>query len=334
MIACDLCNKSFKYPCHLKRHLKGKRQCTENNTHLTENNTHLTENNTHLTEKECKYCNRNFTRSWSLKKHLKSCYMRHDHIVIYELELGIKQPPQTESNSCIYCNIKFMSKQSYQRHMRSSCKAKDKYEKELETRVLKARSDYGNAKVINNNTTNNNNCTNIENQNIIHINLPPLRAFGDENLDYITMKELVKELKKIKDVGDLAPLISNFTKLIHANPAHPENHNVQIMSLNGSHGKVFNGQSFENEAVSTIQDRILNQIGNTVIEKVDENADKVDEEVGGLYKREQIMDTLDDEVKGEIGRSNDSVSRKYRNKVKHVLYNNREAISSTEKIMK
>jgi hypothetical protein len=266
-----------------------------------------------------------------MKKHSKTCSLRNDNVAIYEYELGIQKIDRPENN-CRFCNYDFSSQDSYNRHMRNGCKAKEKYEAELEQKVMNARAAVarGGVRVKGDVHGNIDNSYNTTNNNIININLPPLRAFGDENLDYITIKELVKELKKVKDVRDLAPMITNFTRLIHAHPAHPENHNVQISSLNAAHGRVYNGSAFENEDVVTIQDKILNKIGDTVMEKVEDteiNTEQVDNAIT-FKKREQILDVIDDEVVGEVGRTN---SRKYRNNVKHVIFDNKNALLQTER---
>ena len=339
MVQCDRCLKVFKYPCYLKRHTKNKVQCkiinktendtqiTEKATQITENATQITENVTQITEKDtlhqfdCKYCYKNFSRKWDLNNHVKVCTYRHDNVVIYELELGIKRPDE-KINECRFCNFKFASKKSYQKHCRNGCQKKKKYEKELEARALKARENIGCKQIINNTTNNNIN-------NTININLPPIRAFGNENIDYVTSKIMLQELKKVRNVHDLSGLISNFTKIIHANPAHPENHNVQIQSLNGSFARIFNGNDFENKDVTAVQDSILNKIGDLVLDQCD-NETKIHNEFK-VNRIEDIRTTIDDEVIGDLGRTNDRNTRKYRHKVKEVLYNNKYAIVNTEK---
>lgn len=359
-VNCPRCKKYFKYQCYLNKHLHNKSICREVNEQCTETKKEsiLTNKESQITPEEsllsdmesqkslkttefqCKFCSKNFKRAWNLKEHLdkNKCKTKNDNVRIYEVELGIE--PECKENTCRFCNFSFSLIKNYQRHMRAGCKAKEEYEQQLEKRVLKARADY--AKQIINNTTNNNthndHCT-TNNNNHIHLHLPPLRAFGDENLDYITLKDIIVELKKVKDVCDLTPMIANLTKMIHANPAHPENHNVQITSLNSAHGRVFNGIQFENQDVASIQDTILNRIGDTVMEKVEETEESsvqvenalTKNGVRGHVRKERIMETFDEDIKGDIGRPNDQTSRKYRNKVKHVLYNNKHAIMQTEK---
>ena len=338
VVKCHRCNKEFKYKCYLEKHLNNKSLCRETIQTVKEPKPTITEpdhpdKESYKTKSgsqkeaiQCKFCKQIFKRQWNLNEHLKnSCKKKYDHIAIYEIELGIEC--EDIHNTCRFCNFEFNHTKNYQRHMRSGCKEKDSYEKELEKRVLKARATVGNQTI--NNTTNNN----IQNNNTINIHLPALRAFGDENLDYITVKEVLKQLQKVKDVTDVTSLISNLTKLIHANPAHPENHNVQIPSLNGAHGRIYNGLHFENEDVLTIQDKILNKIGNTIVKRIDTDAkedQKIYNEIGD-NNVDHLLDAVEDDVKGEVGRSSDLQTRKYRHKVKNVLYNNKLTITSTEK---
>lgn len=75
-----------------------------------------------------------------------------------------------------------------------------------------------NTKITNNNTNSNN--TNIDTQNnnvTININ-----AFGNENLDYITDKVIVK------CIGRVYNSIPILIEKIHFDPKHPENHNIKI----------------------------------------------------------------------------------------------------------
>jgi hypothetical protein len=331
VVKCHRCYKEFKFECYLNKHLNNKSLCRESEKPMRNTQNHIEEAPCCMKKAsdcsiECKFCKQPFKSNWNLKNHAKSCKKQFDHIAIYELELGIE--PIEEPQTCRFCKFKFNMMCSYQRHMRSGCKEKDNYEKELEAKVLKARVALGNQTI--HNTTNNN----IQTQNnTINIHLPALRAFGDENLDYITVKEVLKQLKKVQDVTDVTSLISNLTKLIHANPAHPENHNVQIPSLNGAHGRVYNGLQFENEDVLTIQDKILNKIGNTIVNRIDTDAkedQKIHNQIGDKNV-DHLLYAVEDDIKGEIGRSSDLQTRKYRHKVKNVLYNNKLTITSTEK---
>jgi hypothetical protein len=68
-------------------------------------------------------------------------------------------------------------------------------------------------------TTNSNNNTSIDTQNNVTINI---NAFGNENLDYLTDKVIVK------CIGRIYNSVPILVEHIHFDPNHPENHNVKI----------------------------------------------------------------------------------------------------------
>lgn len=99
---------------------------------------------------------------------------------------------------------------------------------DLETEIKELRKKIEDLEKIknSNNTTNN-----IKNQtnNIININ-----CFGNENMDYITDKVILHCMSKI--YGSIPLLIEK----IHFDPAHPENHNIQIPNKKLPHAKIMN----------------------------------------------------------------------------------------------
>ena len=164
--------------------------------------------------------------------------------------------------------------------------------------------------------------------------MPPMRAFGDENQDYITTKLLLKELKKCKSLNhDVSGVVDRFTKLIHANPAHPENHNVLFKSLNGSYAKVFNGKQFEDRQSGEVQDIIMQNVGvmfsNRLCDQYEYKDDKED--------MDEVLDQLDISFcdrEGEV-KSGDNTRAlgKCRNAIKAALYSNKDAIVSTHSLI-
>ena len=52
VIMCEYCNKEFKYPCFLERHLNNKNSCIKN-------------------EIKCEKCNKTFTQNWKYNLHKK-----------------------------------------------------------------------------------------------------------------------------------------------------------------------------------------------------------------------------------------------------------------------
>lgn len=355
---CEICFKNFKYNYLLERHKKSKRKCkpvhiddlveaTNKLEQLADKiiDKESTENNNDYDDDDeiyhikCKYCNKVFTRKSGLNNHLglgsKSskvlCKMKNDNVNIYERELGIK--PKLVDLKCRFCKKMYTKQSSFSRHQNAGCKAKERYEEELEQRVLKLRNKA--AQNIQNQTINN--TTN----NTININLPPMRAFGDENLDYITTKYLLQELNKCLNMNDMTKVVGNFTRMIHANPAHPENHNVQIRSLNGGYARVFNGKSFEDRQALDVQDEILQRVGSLITNKCDEYQEQPDyTQTHRINDRslERVRSTISDDIIDQIdytgagGLTNRTLTN-YRTKVKSTLHSNKGKIQSTQRLL-
>jgi len=138
---------------------------------------------------------------------------------------------------------------------------------------------------ITNNTMNNttNNTTNVQ-----------LRAFGDENLEYMTPDVLLGIFNRVvcPFIGDKEKqrFIGIVFKEIFANKKHPENHNMMIRSLKGSTAKVWNGEEFEERHRKDVEKEALTTIANVTStnyysepEKFDENHNRFfDRYIGGV----------------------------------------------------
>ena len=271
----------------------------------------------------CKYCSKSFSRMDNLKRHYNTCKMRDDNILIYERELNISVPAGILH--CRFCNKTFTKQGNYSRHTTKGCKAKDIYEEQLERRVLHARNQaaQNSGQTINNNSIN----------NTININMPAMRAFGDENYDYITTKYLLQELSRCGDMNDMSSVIGKFTRMIHANPAHPENHNVMLRSLNGGFARVFNGKSFEDRQAVDVQDDIIKKIGTHVIEMGDslDEQQKQNLKINGRRTNGllDMQSALEEDMDGDDNRK----LSKYRAKVKSTLHTNKNTINSTHRLL-
>ena len=304
-LQCSTCLKKFKGTFYLKRHLNRKNPCKEpiktrkniNNelqekVNVLEEKVNIEESKVNTLEKkvellevqqndiciECSYCERKFNFVSNLTKHLKVCKSKVDNIEIYEKELQLTIEP-VEELTCRFCNQQYSNSTSLSRHKTRGCREKIKYEYELEKQVLQNRRDaVGN--VTNNNTTNNN----------IIINLPPMNSFDDtmKNIDYMTTKLLLKELEKHRSLNknDLTGIIDTYTKLMHANPAHPENQNVLFKSLNSGFARVYNGREFEDRQSIEVQDTIVQNVG----QKIGEVCSEYDNEQGEIS---DILDQID-----------------------------------------
>jgi len=214
--------------------------------------------------------------------------------------------------------------------MNTGCKDKILYESDLRERVLDNRRKAAEqkAQVINNNNNH------YENSNIININLPSMNAFGSENLDYITTKLLIKELQNCKAIkqSDVSSIVDRFTKLIHANPAHPENHNVLFKSLNSGFAKVYTENGFQEQQATEVQDGIIQNVHKLIQKK---GCDEFD-----YNSQNQFADVLDDidvnygvlDENIKEGKNSRSLG-KCRNTVKAALYSNKDEIGSTHNLI-
>ena len=353
--SCPRCLKTFKYNYLLEKHLKCKRICKEVETNTLEKTANILQETTNkldsIAEKLinlednqskkhhiiCQYCKKEFSRLTALNVHLGKvkqkngikppvlCKKIADNIVIYEEELGININDHSNSLTCRFCKHKYANRQNLNKHI-AKCKAKEKYEEQLEKRVLQARNKaaQNSSQTINNNNIN----------NTININMPALRAFGDENYDYITTKYLLQELTRCGDMNDMSNVVAKFTRMIHANPAHPENHNVMLRSLNGGFARVFNGTTFEDRQAVDVQDDIIKKIGNYVIEKGDalDEQQKQSIKLNGrrTNRLKEMQDALDEDINEED--TSKKIS-KYRAKVKTTLHTNKNTINSTHRLL-
>ena len=357
---CKTCLKSFKYKYLLDRHLNRKIKCVgkfqdevksmnsnienaiEENKQIKENISSLNRdlNNTksevdiikaQLSENQCEFCLKTFSRPDSLTKHLNKgrCSKKNNNISIYEKELNIKSNKESEL-TCKYCYQAYTTHNSLCKHKAKGCSERDRYEKDLEKQVIENRKEAAKQRAINITM----NVTNGNANNII-INLPPMKAFGSENTDYLTTKLLLTELKKCKQLNpaDLTGIIDKFTKLIHAHPAHPENHNVLFKGLNSGYAQVYNGSEFEDRQSTEVQDTILQNVGTMFATKCCDEYNYTNNK----DKMADVLDTLDDNfVDRKENVENEENTRalsKCRNTIKAALHSKKEEIIATQKLI-
>lgn len=386
---CIICNKSFKFPYLLHRHLNKKLKCKQSikinsqveekvyeleqkldkqkeeleqqreqliehkellqeqsyKIHSFENNNF--ENNNFQKGKEnayrCKYCNKLFSFESNLQRHLrqKSCKLKNDNVSIYERELGIK-PPDISSLTCRFCLVSFSKQQSYSRHINSDCKEKLKYEIELQKKIQQNRKNISESISFNGNQNKNNSDNTTTNNNTFNnIYLPQMNAFGKENLDYITTKMLVKQIELCKDFSDITETVKTFTQLIHAHPAHPENHNVLIKGNNSAFSEIFNGENMEQVNSTGVQDKILHTVGKLLLDKKSEYCEEQDKKEKKISKKIEtklmkLEEAVDDNINSELFKDNVAESSRnltaYRNTIKGALVSNKDDIQQIQKI--
>ena len=191
-------------------------------------------------------------------------------------------------HKCKYCNKEYIHRQSKYTHEKS-CKDKPEYTpeqvnelknllvnkdeiiSELKNQIEKLLTKVGNTT---NNTTNN---------NTININI---RAFGNENLDYIK-GGFVKELINRGPYSAIPKLL----KEIHFNPNHMENNNIKILNRKEKYAKRYNGEKWEfadkNLTLEDMTDKAFNILTDygEGCKKFDKFYDDYDDRDTGLLKK-------------------------------------------------
>ena len=174
----------------------------------------------------CETCNLTFTSKYTLNKHLET--KKHKRNLASETN---------EDYTCV-CGKIYNSRQNRYVHYKKCDVYKEEKSKETEQSAvdkvelkqlraqvielleknadLQERLDKSVTNNITNNNTTNNNTTN---NNTININI---NAFGNENLDYLTEKKIIRCLEQV--YKSLPALLEK----IHFDPNHPENHNIKI----------------------------------------------------------------------------------------------------------
>ena len=191
---------------------------------------------------ECQKCHKKFAYSTTYKRHLN----RKNEC------LPEKETIEKNRTDCQYCGKIYGRKYDLQRHIENSClvklqKAEDFRIYELEQKMLEQqklieaivklqsnKQPLSNDQSINNHSKNNNNHS-FNTQNIT-INVA---AYGKEDLSHITDDDYKKIFKLCNSS------VPEFIKLKHFDKDHPENSNVYIPNLTGTHGFMYDGKQWK-----------------------------------------------------------------------------------------
>ena len=310
---CERCQTEFKYESLLARHLARKRKCT------------VVEVKYETNDNKCKYCKKTMATIYTKQRHENTCKYQDDFVRNLELQLDVDVDYEYSNDTCRFCD-KTMHPNHLFRH-ENSCNSKKIYKLKLEN-MLKAH----NARNV---TINNNNIHNGDNNNTINITLRP---FGNENLDYITPKYIMRLMDKAKCqfTGEAEKLrfATLMYKAIHGNPEHPENHNMLIPSLKGSNALVYTDEGFEHIHRRIAEDQVCTTIADTTynniaLEQEDEEDEKNREQCRRKYPR-----FVKRYIEGEETYDNDNDETKYariRGAIAQASYNCKEVVKDTQK---
>ena len=245
---CNYCKLIFKSKFSLDRHQNKKNKCDKQ------------------TNYKCSKCNKYFKEKRNLTQHI---------------EKDICKIPVIESNTL---NI---DKNNIESIIESNCSIQDKIfflktlgvkmddiaiSKILESVIsvpakvacLNNNINTKNVPIINNTNTNSNNTTN----NIL------INNFGNENVDYIANKSLLKLIKN----NYSEDIFLKLSDEIYLNEKHPENQTIKINNLNNKFCKV----KEKNKWITTTKDaalkKIFDRVFDIVINCIDETETEISEE--------------------------------------------------------
>jgi uncharacterized C2H2 Zn-finger protein len=197
----------------------------------------------------------------------ESCLKKFSHKTDYLRHINKKKKCNSETinnindnrTDCTYCGKKFTRKYDMQRHISNNCIAKKKLDEDtyklnviqldqqkmieeltiklqqLEQLNNKPPANFKHSLNNNNNDHSVNNTNSHNTNNNITINVA---AYGHENISHITDDDYKKIFKLCNSS------VPEFIKLKHFDKNHPENSNVYIPNLTGSHGFMYDGEQW------------------------------------------------------------------------------------------
>jgi hypothetical protein len=192
----------------------------------------------------CDACGKKYVHRQSLHTHKMSCI---------EVAVIAAVPAQNDATPSVQENL--------QQQIDEMKQAFEKERQEMKAQITMLLDKH--AGTTNNNTTNNNN---IETQNINII----IKAFGNENTDYIDDKAILACISKVYKS------IPSLLEKIHFDPKHPENHNIKITNKKLPYASVMgNNQKWKTvDRKDAIETMVLNGY-NMLDEKYAENKEKL-----------------------------------------------------------
>jgi hypothetical protein len=179
-----------------------------------------------MVEYECPKCNKKFNHKGNYEKH-----MNKSNTCILPTSIILN-----DDHICLYCNNQFTRNYDLKRHQLTSCKDKRIYE--LEKKMLdqqKLIDTIVKMQPLNDNHSINQSLNNNNNSFNITINVS---AYGKEDLSHITDDDY----KKIFRLCNSS--VPEFIKLKHFDKKHPENSNVYIPNMTGTHGYMYDGEQW------------------------------------------------------------------------------------------
>jgi len=197
----------------------------------------------------CMYCDKIFTRSDSLKKHLNGrCKSKENYDELEKLKEDMKIIMEN------YQKIE----NNFQKIENENLNLKNKIE---EIEIVKAGENKKNKPNVVNNvngTVNNidNSQTNSQINKGVIINNVQLVQFGNEDISKLNLVDAMKSYLKSTG-GNIA---SSMLKYINLNKQYPENNNICMTNLSREIVKIHDGEKFVYKKFKNVKDDILNKI--------------------------------------------------------------------------
>jgi hypothetical protein len=234
---CINCLKKFKQKSHYDKHIIKKKPCNSisvKESYISEENEEEKEENEENEENEnskCIYCEKNFTRKSSLKRHMNNrCQIKNQKEEIMKLKEMLK----TIMNDCRYKN---------------EIPTEELIETDKKDKISKTINNINN---INNGTVNTGIINNTTITNIVQ--------FGKEDIKNFNIIEMMNVFLKSTG-GNIYP---NMLKYININPNYPQNFNILMTDLSRENVKIHDGTKFITKKFKNVKDEILNSVNNHI----------------------------------------------------------------------
>jgi hypothetical protein len=141
---------------------------------------------------------------------------------------------------CEHCEHGFNDRSNFYRHKKNNCKQinKNKINENLEIEKLKLEIEK--LKLVNNNTINSHNTTNNNsNNNTTNVtNNINIVAYGDEDMSFLTEKQILNVLSNGREG------IYKLIEMVNFNKDKPENHNIKYNNVNKKITHIYNGKKW------------------------------------------------------------------------------------------
>ena len=203
-----------------------------------------------------------------------------------------------------------------QNEMDKKIKKLETHNKELKNENEELKTIIKEKKEINtNNGTINNNTNTVNNNGVINNFNIKLVAYGKEEINKLTKEELLEVFK----LGFYSSV--KLTESLHFNPKYPEYHNIYISNIKDKYAMMFDGKQWNLTFKEELIDRIYEDKKNYIEDNMELFVNSLPPSRKNALKR--WIETSDENDK-------DPKIKDIKEKIKLLLYNNRELITDSK----